>query len=162
MSAMLGVVRILRHSAASGFADFATMFTWRTWSTAWLGRVIMQVMFFALIGLLSRNGYPGGPDECLRLDDCYCEAPRPGMAAQPANAWSNLGFVLVGLAVLADTSRRRSPGSPARMEADRRYPPPLRGGGHLPGHGLLRLPRVTNRLGRLSRRHRPFATASRT
>jgi ABC-2 type transport system permease protein len=48
----IGTARILRHSAVSGFADFATMFTWRTWSTAWLGRVIMQVMFFALIGLL--------------------------------------------------------------------------------------------------------------
>jgi ABC-2 type transport system permease protein len=28
------------------------MFTWRTWTTAWLGRMVLQVIFFALIGLL--------------------------------------------------------------------------------------------------------------
>jgi ABC-2 type transport system permease protein len=52
MRRALGTVRTMRHSAASGFADFARMFTWRTWSSAWLGRVIMQVLFFALIGRL--------------------------------------------------------------------------------------------------------------
>lgn len=76
---------------------------------------------FALFAWLSRGGYPGGPDECLRLGDCYCEAPGPGIAAQPANAWSNLGFVLVGLLVLADSARTRDRSSAARMEADLRY-----------------------------------------
>ncbi len=45
-------LHVLRHSAASGFADFGHMFTLTTWSTAWLGRVVMQVLFFAMIGLL--------------------------------------------------------------------------------------------------------------
>jgi hypothetical protein len=76
---------------------------------------------FALLAALSVGGYPGGPDECIALGDCYCEAPRGGLAEQPANAWSNLGFVVVGLAVLADAARRRREDSPARMEADRRY-----------------------------------------
>jgi len=66
---------------------------------------------------MSRDGYPGGPDECIALDDCYCEAIGPGIAAQPSNAWSNAGFVLIGLLVLADTRRR--PGS-GRMASDRR------------------------------------------
>jgi len=76
---------------------------------------------FALFAWLSRGGYPGGPDECLRLGDCYCEASGPGIAAQPANAWSNLGFVVVGLLVLADGARRRDQSPSARMEADLRY-----------------------------------------
>ena len=56
--------------------------------------------------LLGTNGYPGGPDECIALGDCYCEAIGPGRVAQPANAWSNAAFVVAGLAVLADTGRR--------------------------------------------------------
>jgi hypothetical protein len=83
--------------------------------------VIVVTGVFALFAWLSIGGYPGGPDECVRLGDCYCEAPRTGMAAQPANSWSNLGFVLIGLLVLADGARGRDLSSPARMEADRRY-----------------------------------------
>lgn len=29
----------------------------------------------------------------------FCEAPRPGLVKQPANTWSNLGFVVAGLAI---------------------------------------------------------------
>lgn len=43
---------ILRYAAATGFADFGTMFTWRTWTLGWLSRVLCQVTFFALIGRL--------------------------------------------------------------------------------------------------------------
>ena len=64
--------------------------------------------------LLSADGYPGGPDECIALGDCYCEAIGPGIAAQPANAWSNAGFVLVGLLILADAGRRFGAGRMAR------------------------------------------------
>ena len=64
--------------------------------------------------MLSRGGYPGGPDECIALGDCYCEAIGPGIAAQPANAWSNAGFVLIGLLVLADARRRAGAGRMAR------------------------------------------------
>jgi hypothetical protein len=59
---------------------------------------------------LSQDGYPGGPDECIALGDCYCEAIGPGMAAQPSNAWSNMGFVAIGLLVLADAGRRSGSG----------------------------------------------------
>jgi hypothetical protein len=75
--------------------------------------------FFAAMGALSIGGYPGGPDECIALGDCYCEAIGPGIAAQPANSWSNLGFVVVGLAVLWDSGRRR-PGR-SRISTDDRY-----------------------------------------
>ncbi len=40
-------------------------------------------------------------------DDCFCEEIRPGAIAQPANTWSSLSFVLVGLSVLVSAPRRR-------------------------------------------------------
>jgi predicted membrane channel-forming protein YqfA (hemolysin III family) len=64
----------------------------------------IAVAVVAVVGLalwrLGTGGYPGGPDECIELGDCYCEAISAGLVAQAANAWSNGGFVLVGLAVL--------------------------------------------------------------
>lgn len=38
-----------------------------------------------------------GPD--VGRGDGFCEAARPGRIRQPANTWSNLGFVVAGLAV---------------------------------------------------------------
>jgi ABC-2 type transport system permease protein len=43
---------VLRYAAATGFADFGVMFTWRTWTLGWLSRVLCQVAFFAMIGRL--------------------------------------------------------------------------------------------------------------
>lgn len=55
-SAVEGRVRntltVLRYAAATGFADFGVMFTWRSWTVGWLSRVLCQVAFFALIGRL--------------------------------------------------------------------------------------------------------------
>jgi len=80
-----------------------------------VGAVLAAAVFFYLLGT---DGYPGGPDECIRLGDCYCEAIREGRVAQPANAWSNAGFVFAGLAVLAHLKRR----GPALMASDAFYP----------------------------------------
>lgn len=44
--------RVFAHSVASGFADFTTIYTWRTWTFGWLVRVLAQVVFFALVGVL--------------------------------------------------------------------------------------------------------------
>lgn len=81
--------------------------------------VVILAVFFAAMWVMSRDGYPGGPDECLALGDCYCEAIGPGIAAQPANAWSNLGFAAIGLLVLADAGRRRR--GTGRLARDDRY-----------------------------------------
>lgn len=60
------------------------------------------------------------PDECLETapgeaeNTCYCERLRPGMIKQPSNTWSNLGFVFVGLILLASL--------PAAVEASGRDP----------------------------------------
>ncbi len=68
-----------------------------------LGAVMAAAVFLFVLGT---DGYPGGPDECIALGDCYCEAIGSGRVAQPVNSWSNAAFVLAGLAVLAHTGRR--------------------------------------------------------
>lgn len=52
MSAFQTTVRVAWHAALVGFRDERTIFTWKTWTTGWMLRVIAQVVFFALIGLL--------------------------------------------------------------------------------------------------------------
>ncbi len=46
------VLTTLRYATAAGWAEFATVYTWRTWTAGWLSRVLCQVAFFALIGRL--------------------------------------------------------------------------------------------------------------
>jgi hypothetical protein len=66
----------------------------------------------ALAALLALGlaGWPGQPNGCFETmrPNCFCEGPWPGPVAQPANTFSNLGFVAVGLALaaLADRDRR--------------------------------------------------------
>jgi hypothetical protein len=43
------------------------------------------------------------PATCMP-DRCFCERIRSGAIRQPANTWSNLGFILVGLSIIASTA----------------------------------------------------------
>ncbi len=65
------------------------------------------------------------PDYC-RAVKCYCEPFRAGLVAQPISAYSNLGFVLVGLMILGATSAfaPQPPADPAPnlMRGHRAYP----------------------------------------
>jgi ABC-2 type transport system permease protein len=46
------VVRVLRYAVLTGYYDYQTIYTWRTWLVGWYLRVLSQVAFFALIGKL--------------------------------------------------------------------------------------------------------------
>jgi hypothetical protein len=101
-------------------------------------RLLQNYREFAsgLIGLLlvlgvilafGAAGWPGDVNTCFRSPgNCYCEnidqnhpensaiLRDPGMFAQPVNTWSNVGFMLVGLAMLwwigwERTTGRRAP-----------------------------------------------------
>ena len=61
-----------------------------------------------VIGAFALAGWPGAPNDCLESFGSFCEAPRPGLVRQPANTFSNLGFVAVGLAIAAARGRLRS------------------------------------------------------
>lgn len=50
--AAVNPIRVIGASARVALADLQTVYTPFTWSVGWLGRIIMQVIFFALIGLL--------------------------------------------------------------------------------------------------------------
>ncbi|GIJ43601.1 hypothetical protein Val02_04870 [Virgisporangium aliadipatigenens] len=45
-------LRVVRASAANAMADLRVVYTPVTWTFGWLGRIVMQVVFFALIGVL--------------------------------------------------------------------------------------------------------------
>ena len=57
---------------------------------------ITAVLSLMLAVAAARWGWLG-PD--VGRGDGFCEAARPGWVRQPANTWSNLGFVVAGLAV---------------------------------------------------------------
>ena len=71
----------------------------------WIGSgLFIACMIFFLAMALA--GWPGKPDNCVGTEDgklvdtCYCETLHDGLIKQPANTWSNLAFVIVGLALL--------------------------------------------------------------
>lgn len=43
---------ILRHAALAGFQDLRSLYSWKTWTTGWLLRMVMQVVFYSLLGRL--------------------------------------------------------------------------------------------------------------
>lgn len=63
---------------------------------------VTALLSLALVVLAARGGW-FGPD--VGRGDGFCEAAHPGWVRQPANTWSNLGFVLAGLAVAWHASR---------------------------------------------------------
>ncbi|MBA3417869.1 MAG: ABC transporter permease [Geodermatophilaceae bacterium] len=52
MSTLARWPRIVGYSAANALADFRATYSVKTWTFGWLGRVVSQVIFFALIGRL--------------------------------------------------------------------------------------------------------------
>ncbi|MFJ9742828.1 ABC transporter permease [Streptomyces sp. NPDC101166] len=52
-----GPAHIVLHSAHNALADLRAVYTWKTWTFGWLGRMLAQVTFFALVGtMLDRPG----------------------------------------------------------------------------------------------------------
>jgi hypothetical protein len=68
---------------------------------------------FILVLALSRHDYSWAdwkPATCMP-DWCFCEAQRSGIITQPANTWSSLGFVFVGLLILSQRYPHTKPAS---------------------------------------------------
>lgn len=66
------------------------------WPVAAFGVIVFTALFFSRREF-SWHGWQ--PASCMP-SSCFCEGIRPGTVAQPANAWSSLGFALIGLLVL--------------------------------------------------------------
>lgn len=50
---------VLLRSARAGLADYALLYTFRSWTLGWLGRVLFQVAFFAMVGRLLASAEAG-------------------------------------------------------------------------------------------------------
>jgi hypothetical protein len=79
-----------------------------------VGSLLLCAAGFAFLG---HGGWPGALHECVATSTCYCESKQAGWIAQPANTWSGLAFIAVGLAVAwhagrARTSERPMPDNP--------------------------------------------------
>jgi hypothetical protein len=66
-------------------------------------------------GALAAVGAEGWPGPTGVAGAVFCEGPRPGPIKQPANTWSNLGFVAVAIAVGARARRDLAEPPPARL-----------------------------------------------
>jgi hypothetical protein len=69
--------------------------------------ILVLLTSSAAVGIGAAAGWPGAPNHCVLEGDCYCEAPRPGPVAQPANTWSLLPFSLAGLGIALHSGRAR-------------------------------------------------------
>ena len=83
-----------------------------------LGICVASLVFSTVAFMyLGQGGWAGAVHECVPTSTCYCEAARPGWIAQPANTWSSLAFVVVGLGIAwhtgwARTTQGSVPGNP--------------------------------------------------
>ncbi len=62
----------------------------------------VAITCFATLSVMALRGWPGETGVSALH---FCEAIRPGIVAQPANTWSNLGFLAVGLGIGWQASR---------------------------------------------------------
>jgi len=74
--------------------------------------VVVTVLAMAALFAVGMGGWPGAPNVCIARDTCFCESFRPGLVRQPANTWSNLGFVVAGLGMGLLRWRERAGGVP--------------------------------------------------
>lgn len=52
MTALTESLRILRHATAFAITELGAIYTWQSWGFGWVLRVIAQIIFYALIGIL--------------------------------------------------------------------------------------------------------------
>jgi hypothetical protein len=100
---------------------------WR--ELVWVAAVV--VVALGVLAAFASAGWPGQANGCIARGTCFCEAFRGGWVRQPANTWSNLGFVAVGLAIALQPGRMRG-----RMRVERAAAPPanpMTTGSFIPG-----------------------------
>jgi len=103
----------------------------RGYAELWVvvGGVALALM--VLVGFAAA-GWPGQANGCIANQRCFCEAIGEGWVRQPANTWSNLGFIAVGLGIAAAPGRRRRAGRLPRADN------PMAGDGFFPAlYGLV-------------------------
>ncbi len=59
--------------------------------------IVVNALFLAVLACWAKAGWPGKPNHLTFGNAFYCEAFRPGWVRQPANTFSNIGFIAMGL-----------------------------------------------------------------
>ncbi len=52
MTSLVDSVRVLRHATAFAVSELGAIYSWQSWLFGWVLRVIAQIIFYALIGIL--------------------------------------------------------------------------------------------------------------
>ncbi len=95
----------------------------------WISLIFGGVAMTVFMGFVI-FGWPGEANDCVDLDDCYCERfdpndiGEPGVL-QPSNTWSNLSSLILaaGMALAIGLDRRCGRlNGPGRMKSDTVYP----------------------------------------
>jgi len=83
--------RVLRYASMSAIADFRAIYTWRTWTFAWLIRILCQVSLFALLGRLL--GSPG-KTSFLLIGNCVFMVANTATQVISSTAWERMAGTL--------------------------------------------------------------------
>jgi ABC-2 type transport system permease protein len=84
MTAIIDSLRVLRHAAAFAITELGAIYSWQSWLFGWVGRVIMQVIFYALIGVLLED--PGAV-QFLLIGNIALIAASMGTFAVQSTQW---------------------------------------------------------------------------
>ncbi len=87
MRALPAPLRVVGHAVYVGWKDARVIYTWRTWLTGWLLRVVAQVAFFALIGRLLASTEQL---HYLLLGNVVMLAAISGMTAVATTTWERM------------------------------------------------------------------------
>lgn len=92
--------RTFRVATRTAFADLRATYTWRTWTFAWLSRILCQVIFFVLLGRLLNS--PASTEYLLIGNSVYIVAS-VSMLVCVSSAWERQNGTLA-LLVASPTS----------------------------------------------------------
>ncbi|TYR65189.1 ABC transporter permease [Streptomyces parvus] len=76
-------IQVMGWAARAGFADYRTVFTWKTWLLGWFVRMLAQVLFFTTIGHLL------GPGQAryLLVGNAVALVALHGLSATASTTW---------------------------------------------------------------------------
>jgi hypothetical protein len=78
----------------------------------------VNALLIAGLFLGGRGGWKGTPNDCIARGTCFCEEFREGPVKQPANTFSNVAFILVGLACALHAARNGKSGAGRLQSTD--------------------------------------------
>ena len=97
---MVRSLNVLRYSAANAIADMRMLYTWKTWTFGWLGRMLAQVTFFTYLGRVL-----GGPGqvEYMVIGNAVMVAAIEAMIVVASSSWErDAGTLALLLSAPAD------------------------------------------------------------